>query len=62
MTRHLPKCPMRKFHDIGQMIIGADRKQRSKKIDQKVSHELCASAIIQHDLPFSFVEYPGIRA
>ena len=44
------------------MIIGADGKQRSRKIDQKISHELCASAIIQYDFPFSFIEYPGIRA
>ena len=26
MTDHFPKYPMRKFHDIGQMIIDADKK------------------------------------
>ena len=44
------------------MIISVDRKQRSRKIDQKISRELCASVIIQYDMPFSFVEYPRIRA
>ena len=36
-------------------------KLRSKKIDPNVFRNNLASAIIKHDLPFSFVEYDGVR-
>ncbi|KAG6528693.1 hypothetical protein ZIOFF_010877 [Zingiber officinale] len=61
LWRHLKICDKLKFHDVGQMILDQDGKMRSKKIDQKISRELLACAIIRHDLPFSFVEYDGIR-
>ena len=35
-------------------------KLKCPKIDQMVSHEMCAAAIIQHDLPFNFVKYKKI--
>ena len=31
------------------------------KITQEEFHEMLAEAIIKHNLPFSFVEYEGIR-
>ena len=31
------------------------------KINQEEFHEMLAEAIIKHNLPFSFVEYEGIR-
>ncbi|KAG6520329.1 hypothetical protein ZIOFF_017378 [Zingiber officinale] len=46
---------------LGQMVLDQDGKMRSKKINQKLSRELLACAIIRHDLSFSFVEYDGIR-
>nr|GMD45674.1 DNA-directed RNA polymerases IV and V subunit 4 [Ipomoea batatas] len=36
-------------------------KLASRKVDPNVARELLASAVIKHDLPFSFVEYDGIR-
>ncbi|PHU13944.1 hypothetical protein BC332_15149 [Capsicum chinense] len=33
-----------------------------RKIDQSISREKLAEAIIEHDLPYSFVEYKKIRA
>lgn len=53
---------MVKFYDVGQMILNHDGKMRSRKINQKISRGLVASVVIKHDLPFSFVEYDGIRA
>jgi len=42
------------------MIIGQEGKVRCKKIDQLVFHEMCAQAVIEHNLPYSFVEYQRI--
>ncbi|KAF7839410.1 zinc finger BED domain-containing protein RICESLEEPER 2-like [Senna tora] len=62
LSRHLPKCPKRNsYNNVGNMIIDHARKLRSRKISQKVIHSLTAMAIIKHDLPFSFVEYEGVR-
>ncbi|KAG6482782.1 hypothetical protein ZIOFF_059421 [Zingiber officinale] len=61
LWRHLKIYDKLKFNDVGQMILDQDGKMRSKKINQKLSRELLACAIIRHDLPFSFVEYDGIR-
>lgn len=43
------------------MLIDYEGKLRSRKIDQKVVCDLLASVVIKHDLPFSIVEYDGIR-
>ena len=62
LRRHLPKCKSLSFYDVGQMIVDHDGKVRSKKIDQKISRDLVAVAVIRHDFPYAFVEYVGIRA
>ncbi|RZC16563.1 putative AC transposase [Glycine soja] len=46
---------------VGQMIIDMQGKLQSLKIDQMISYEMCAQAIIEHDLPFKFVEFRKIR-
>nr|GMD45581.1 zinc finger BED domain-containing protein RICESLEEPER 2-like [Ipomoea batatas] len=46
------------FTKIG---VDADGKLASRKVDPNIARELLASAVIKHDLPFSFVEYDGIR-
>ena len=65
LSRHMGKClgikSMRQ-QNISEMIIDHQRKLKSKKIDQKVFRELVAKSIIKHDLPFSYVEYDGVRA
>ncbi|KAH7667122.1 Tam3-transposase (Ac family) protein [Dioscorea alata] len=62
LRRHKDNCKMIKFNDVGQMFIDHEGKISSKKIDQKIARDLLAAAVIKHDLPFSFVEYDGIRA
>ncbi|KAF7820644.1 zinc finger BED domain-containing protein DAYSLEEPER-like [Senna tora] len=60
LSCHFPKSPKRN-NNIGNMLIDHARKFRSRKISQKVIHSLAAMAIIKHELPFSFVEYEGVR-
>jgi len=60
MLRHLSKCTVLKKlkdNDVGNMIIDHARKLRSREIDQKVVNDLILMAIIQHGLPYNFVEY-----
>ncbi|XP_060183253.1 zinc finger BED domain-containing protein RICESLEEPER 2-like [Lycium barbarum] len=62
LKRHLIRCKKLKYHSLGQMFMDKQGKIQSRKIDQLVSREMFAEAIIKHDLPYSFVEYDGIRA
>ncbi|KAH7677493.1 Tam3-transposase (Ac family) protein [Dioscorea alata] len=62
LRRHKDNCKMIKLNDVGQMFFDHEGKIRSKKVDQKIARDLLAAAVIKHDLPFSFVEYDGIRA
>ncbi|KAH7688641.1 Tam3-transposase (Ac family) protein [Dioscorea alata] len=62
LRRHKDNCKMIKFNDVGQMFFDHEGKIKSKKVDQKIARDLLAAAVIKHDLPFSFVEYDGIRA
>ena len=43
------------------MIIDYQGKVRSRKIEPKFFRELISRAIVKHDLPFSYVEYDGVR-
>ncbi|KAF7811751.1 zinc finger BED domain-containing protein RICESLEEPER 2-like [Senna tora] len=62
LTRHIPKCSkLNSYHNVGNMLIDHAGKLRSRKISQKVLRSLTAMAIIRHDLPFSFVEYEGVK-
>ena len=61
MKRHIGKCTKLKYEDVRQMIVDRQGKLKARKIDQMVSRELCANLIIQHDLPFNFVEYEALR-
>ena len=62
LKRHIQKCKEIKFEDVGQMIMDMQGKLKCPKIDQMVSREMCAATIIEHDLPFNFVEYKKIRS
>ncbi|KAH7672025.1 Tam3-transposase (Ac family) protein [Dioscorea alata] len=62
LRRHKDNCKMIKFNDVGQMFFDHEGKIRSKKVDQKIASDLLAAAVIKNDLPFSFVEYDGIRS
>ncbi|XP_024029605.1 zinc finger BED domain-containing protein RICESLEEPER 2-like [Morus notabilis] len=67
---HLPLGPDKKLkakckHCIGQMLIAQEAGAVTlggSKYDPEKFCELVVAAIIMHDLPFSFVEYAGIRS
>lgn len=62
LGRHIPKCPqLAKFHNVGMMMIDQAEKLRSRKVDHKRLREVLSMAIIEHDLPYSFVEYRWVR-
>ncbi|CAN6802230.1 unnamed protein product, partial [Brassica oleracea] len=54
MSRHLKVCPK---------AVGTPGTPRSssRKVDMMVFREMIAMAIIEHDLPYRFVEYKRIR-
>ncbi|KAF7826931.1 zinc finger BED domain-containing protein DAYSLEEPER-like [Senna tora] len=62
LTCHILKCSkLNSYHNVGNMLIDHAGKLRSRKISQKVLRSLTAMAIIRYDLPFSVVEYEGVR-
>jgi len=64
MLHHLSKYTVLKKlkdNDVGKMIIDHTGKLRSREIDQKVVDDLISMAIIQHGLPYNFVEYKWIK-
>nr|GMD48446.1 zinc finger BED domain-containing protein RICESLEEPER 2-like [Ipomoea batatas] len=61
LRRHREICRMLKSHDLRQMFVTNEGKLASRKVDPNIARELLAYAVIKHDLPFSFVEYDGIR-
>ncbi|KAH0652784.1 hypothetical protein KY289_030462 [Solanum tuberosum] len=62
LKRHLIKRKKVKFSNLSQMYMDQQGNIQSRKIDQLISREKLAEAIIEHDLPYSFVEYKKIRA
>ena len=65
LSRHMGKCMGIKAmqqQNVAEMLIDHQGRLKSKKIDQKVFRELVAMSIIKHDLPFSYVEYDGVRS
>ena len=51
LTRHMKVCPK---------AVGTPRSS-ARKVDMMVFREIIAMAIIEHDLPYKFVEYKRIR-
>ncbi|XP_062118479.1 zinc finger BED domain-containing protein DAYSLEEPER-like [Humulus lupulus] len=61
----MKSCERRDTRDIGQLVVSQDKgivALGSKRFDLNHFRELMTRAIILHDLPFSFVEYEGVRA
>ncbi|XP_019414580.1 PREDICTED: zinc finger BED domain-containing protein RICESLEEPER 2-like [Lupinus angustifolius] len=61
LRRHRGRCTKIRHDDIGQIVMDKEGKLMSRKIDQMVVHDMLASAIIEQDLPFKFVEFKKIR-
>ncbi|XP_024023525.1 zinc finger BED domain-containing protein RICESLEEPER 2 isoform X1 [Morus notabilis] len=65
MRRHMQSCVCRDTRNVGQLLISQDKGTlalSAKRFDAEHSRELITTAIILHDLPFSFVEYEAVRA
>ena len=61
LLRHIPKCvALPKFHDNGVMMLDQAGRMRSRKLDHKHVRDIISMMIIQHDLPYSFVEYKWV--
>lgn len=62
LNTHWKTCKKRpKDNDVGAMMLDYEGKMRARKLDQKIFREMIAMAIIEHGLPYSFVEYRRIR-
>ena len=62
LNRHISSCPqLSKYHNVGIMMLDHQGKLRARQLDQKKFRDLIAMAIIEHDLPYSFVEYKRVR-
>ncbi|KAF7820820.1 zinc finger BED domain-containing protein RICESLEEPER 2-like [Senna tora] len=62
LAHHIPKCPgLSQYHNVGIMMLDQEGKLRFKLIDHKRVREVISMAIVEHDLPYSFVEYRWIR-
>ncbi|KAL4574029.1 hypothetical protein LXL04_020851 [Taraxacum kok-saghyz] len=64
LKRHHKKCEKEKTRDIGQYMIASNSgaiDMRNPKFSQAKFRELLIEGVVRHDLPFSFVEYEGMR-
>ncbi|XP_071925329.1 zinc finger BED domain-containing protein RICESLEEPER 2-like [Coffea arabica] len=64
LHRHIKKCLKMTTKDIGQYLITSDKGAlgtRNAQFSQDKFRELLVHAIVRHELPFSFVEYEGIK-
>ncbi|CAA7016433.1 unnamed protein product [Microthlaspi erraticum] len=63
LLRHQRVCNLKPRNgDVKQMLVNAEAKLQARKIDQSVFRVMVAKSIIQHDLPFSYVEYERVRS
>ncbi|XP_059436041.1 zinc finger BED domain-containing protein RICESLEEPER 2-like [Corylus avellana] len=65
LIKHSKTCGGRSSRDVGQMLLAGKAGSlgvSDSKFDPKKFRELLVAAVVKHDLPFSFVEYDGIRA
>ena len=60
----MKNCGGKSEHNIQQLLLSGNQGNllvNSSKFCPKRYKELLVAAIIKHELPFSFVEYDGIR-
>ncbi|KAJ9535682.1 hypothetical protein OSB04_un001165 [Centaurea solstitialis] len=64
LRRHVLTCQKKTTTEVGQFLVTSDKgilHTPKSNFNQDTFRELVVHAIIRHDLPFSFVEYEGIR-
>lgn len=44
------------------MVVDINGNLKSRKVDPKIDRNLLATIVINHDLPYSFVEYDEFKA
>uniref|UniRef100_A0A803N9M1 BED-type domain-containing protein n=1 Tax=Chenopodium quinoa TaxID=63459 RepID=A0A803N9M1_CHEQI len=63
LHRHLKNCKQRSFRDVGQMILektSSGLGNRLPDFDAGYFRELLSIAIVEHDMPFQFVEFKAL--
>uniref|UniRef100_A0A803LBJ8 BED-type domain-containing protein n=1 Tax=Chenopodium quinoa TaxID=63459 RepID=A0A803LBJ8_CHEQI len=63
LHRHLKNCKQRSFRDVGQMILektSSGLGNRLREFDANYFRELLSLAIVEHDMPFQFVEFKDL--
>ncbi|XP_010430867.1 PREDICTED: zinc finger BED domain-containing protein RICESLEEPER 2-like [Camelina sativa] len=61
--RHMETCKVRLSKvDISKVMLNSEARLQARKIDHMVFREMVAKCIIQHDLPFAYVEYERVRS
>jgi hypothetical protein len=64
LRKHIQGCAGANTHNVGQMLLAGKSRSLSiieSKFDPKRYRKLLVASIIKHDLPFSYVEYDGVR-
>ena len=61
LRRHRMRCKMYLRNGGKQQQLNVDGKVVSRKYDHIVFRQLVAKTIVQHDLPYSYVEYEKVR-
>lgn len=65
LHRHAKSCKKKTTADIGEFIVTSQKgvlSTQNSNFNQEKFKEMVVHAIVRHDLPFSFVEYEGIRS
>ena len=61
---HMDVCEKRKTHDVKQLLLSQNQGSISVsafRFCPKKYRELLVGIVIKHNLPFSYVEYDGVR-
>ncbi|XP_010430917.1 PREDICTED: zinc finger BED domain-containing protein RICESLEEPER 1-like [Camelina sativa] len=62
-NRHMKACKVLLSNaDISKVMLNSEARLQARKIDHMIFHEMVAKCIIQHDLPFAYVEYERVRS
>lgn len=62
LLHHVNKCKLIPiYQDVVVMIIDHTVQLKARQIDHKHFREVISMAIIEHDLPFNFIEHKWIR-
>ena len=61
LRRHRWRCKVYQRNNRNQQQINFEGKLQSRKYDHTAFRQMIAKTIVQHDLPYSYVEYQKVR-